>query len=135
MYCSLVNGNKCTAVDGEKKGSGDIPAAGNIHTRVSTYISGEVGPHLQQAHLCGCVSWISVWSHCCSSQGNVGHSHTWGFEPCRLRGEVAVTGAGEQHVATSEQHVAISVLPTTRDLGRTPRLHREGSPADRPWLL
>lgn len=71
-----------------------------------------------------------------------GHSHTWGFEPCRLRGGVAVTGAGEQHVATSkqhvaisEQHVAISVLPTTRDLGRTPLLHREGSPADRPWLL
>lgn len=31
--------------------------------------------------------------------------------------------------------VQISVLPTTRDLGRTPVLHRKGFPANRAWLL
>lgn len=63
-----------------------------------------------------------------------GQSHTWGLEPCRLRGGVAVAGAGEQHMAISEQHVEMNVLATSRDWGRTPLLHRKGSPADRAWL-
>lgn len=62
-------------------------------------------------------------------------SLTWGIKSCRLRGGVAVTGAGEQRVHISEQHVQICVLPTTRDLGRAPLLHGEGCPADRGWLL
>lgn len=35
IYCSLCNGKKSIAVDGEKKGFGDIAAAGNIQTGVS----------------------------------------------------------------------------------------------------
>lgn len=52
---------------------------------------------------------------------------------------MAVTGTGEEHVQISEQdveisdqHVEISVLPSTRDLGKSALLYREDSPAEGP---